>query len=113
MVTPGGCEPTPGMAPGRTWAVACSTPTHPSSTAKKATTINENIVFFIFPPFVGSPSRDLFYGIATNSLLRTSLHKAHVRAAQRKKRAPECAIRELKSGYTILSESNSVGTRRE
>src|SRR5678815_4596567 len=70
-------------------------------TAKKATTINGNIFFIIFPPFVndaGNPPPGTFLrDIATNSLLRTGACTwLGARNVPRK-----FAIRELKSGCTI------------
>ena len=45
---------------------------------------------------------------------RYQLLDAHIYVAQSARNVPrDVAIRERKSGYTILSKSNSVGTRRE
>src|SRR5262245_44639033 len=72
-------------------------------TAKKARTINANILFIIyFPPidkYAGSPSRDRFYGIAHLNPARCS---AIVVPAENQK-----------SGQVIPSKSNEMESRRK
>src|SRR5262245_41516786 len=70
-------------------------------------------IFLLLVNDAGNPPRDLSTGsLQTPCCAHRLIRRIYV--PQRQETCPgECAIRELKSGCTILSESNSVGTRRE